>query len=979
MTLDGFTDRLKAGSALTTLDVRLVDMMQDPDSDSPQDARELRLPSSWSDNAALTLAALLDTPRPSETRVRQGMKAFAGLAPRQAVSDKRVLEAGLDIMATRLAGSLTWSAARQNAFEDANTAKTFHDGLIDSLINRLAIPEADLLRNGGVDWAYGDTATDAPDSTLLKRFSVADDNAIEELRRSAEAVLRHSVLEVGARVTETRLKAIGEAIRRCSGDEERFDPRQNAALARAMRQALKDGVPEEAVERALALARQGSSDDALGALMPEMPVSQPVEIEITPDFTRAVEEDEAWSFGETGGSLRARAFRNTLARNVWSFGHPQLSFEPVPQETGPVIHLNLTAFLTEDSQLDADLLADTAKIWALALILTAPTDAPMAATLSLSGQAAVLMASGLAYDSEAGRLAIAALGRLVTLAVREASALAGAKAPSLGPDLDLEALPEQFARIAQHLKGRTGEFKSRAALTRPGVLIASLPVEDALRGLFDADVLGPESLPNAIAPEADESGGYRLRDAARRGLETLGLTPGKIESAEDHAAGQGTIKGAPGISFEDLMLRGIPLDALERLDDSIGEGASIRFALNRWTLGDRVCRDILGIPSDVIEAEGQSLCAALGYSDSDIAITDRYAQGSGTLAECPELSPEQRAVFEIPDAAAQIAMASALEHQINGAVDTRLELDAEAGIDDVSELIDMAGKHRLRRLRLRRTGSGLFDLLPAIDFDKGDYQAEAIKERVVERTVEVERVVERPAARRKLPDRRKGYIQKATVGGHKVYLHTGEFDDGELGEIFIDMHKEGAAFRSLMNNFAIAISIGLQYGVPLEEYVDAFVFTRFEPAGAVEGNDSIQHATSILDYLFRELGVSYLGRDDLAEISPDKADPGGLGKGVEQEKLSQEDAARFISRGFSRGQVPDNILMFAGAAKKAAGANDGDETSTGEFIQIEHQAPSASIARDVTAYSGNPCPECGHFTVVETEDGQRCDACNWHG
>ena len=114
-------------------------------------------------------------------------------------------------------------------------------------------------------------------------------------------------------------------------------------------------------------------------------------------------------------------------------------------------------------------------------------------------------------------------------------------------------------------------------------------------------------------------------------------------------------------------------------------------------------------------------------------------------------------------------------------------------------------------------------------------------------------------SRRRLPDRRKGYIQKATVGGHKVYLHTGEYDDGELGEIFIDMHKEGAAFRSLMNNFAIAISIGLQYGVPLDEFVDAFVFTRFEPAGPVTGNESIRSATSILDYVFRELGVSYLG------------------------------------------------------------------------------------------------------------------------
>ena len=138
--------------------------------------------------------------------------------------------------------------------------------------------------------------------------------------------------------------------------------------------------------------------------------------------------------------------------------------------------------------------------------------------------------------------------------------------------------------------------------------------------------------------------------------------------------------------------------------------------------------------------------------------------------------------------------------------------------------------------------------------------------------------------RERMPDRRKGYTQKAVVGGHKVYLRTGEYDDGRLGEIFIDMHKEGAALRSLLNNFAIAVSLGLQYGVPLEEYVDAFTFTRFEPSGPVQGNDSIKYATSILDYVFRELAVSYLERFDLAHVDPSEAGFDALGKGVEEGK-----------------------------------------------------------------------------------------------
>ena len=173
--------------------------------------------------------------------------------------------------------------------------------------------------------------------------------------------------------------------------------------------------------------------------------------------------------------------------------------------------------------------------------------------------------------------------------------------------------------------------------------------------------------------------------------------------------------------------------------------------------------------------------------------------------------------------------------------------------------------------------------------------------------------------REKLPDRRKGYTQKAVVGGHKVYLRTGEYDDGRLGEIFIDMHKEGAAFRSLMNNFAIAISIGLQYGVPLEEFVDAFTFTRFEPAGLVHGNEHIKNATSILDYMFRELAVSYLGRNDLAHVDPSESGPTTIGQGEAQSKAPEaSSASSYISKGFTRG-TSDRLMLIPGGAGRASG------------------------------------------------------------
>ena len=244
--------------------------------------------------------------------------------------------------------------------------------------------------------------------------------------------------------------------------------------------------------------------------------------------------------------------------------------------------------------------------------------------------------------------------------------------------------------------------------------------------------------------------------------------------------------------------------------------------------------------------------------------------------------------------------------------------------------------------------------------------------------------------RERLPDRRKGYTQKAVVGGHKVYLRTGEYADGRIGEIFIDMHKEGAAFRSLMNNFAIAISVGLQYGVPLEEYVDAFTFTRFEPAGLVQGNDTIKNATSILDYIFRELAISYLGRNDLAHIDPSDIGHDVLGKGEEQSRPPQGSASaptsKFVSRGFVRSKADKLMLVQGGgqAGGQAATALKGElerevEAELGGLewttpAEREAIAEKRSQAR-MKGYTGEACGECGNFTLVRNGTCLKCDTC----
>src|SRR5207344_2411262 len=276
--------------------------------------------------------------------------------------------------------------------------------------------------------------------------------------------------------------------------------------------------------------------------------------------------------------------------------------------------------------------------------------------------------------------------------------------------------------------------------------------------------------------------------------------------------------------------------------------------------------------------------------------------------------------------------------------------------------------------------------------------AEKIVEKIVERIVVMRE-------RERMPDRRKGYTQKAVVGGHKVYLRTGEYDDGRLGEIFIDMHKEGAALRSIINNFAIAVSLGLQYGVPLEEYVDAFTFTRFEPQGPVQGNDSIKYATSILDYVFRELAVSYLERFDLAHVDPSEA--GGfdaLGKGVEEGKPTP--ATNYVSKGLTRSRT-DRLSVVRGtttssssggnitALASVGGARDEvagttalkaePEAKLSPAEQLEHRidpqdarahAKAAASEKRAEArakgYEGEACGECGNFTLVRNGTCMKC-------
>jgi len=266
--------------------------------------------------------------------------------------------------------------------------------------------------------------------------------------------------------------------------------------------------------------------------------------------------------------------------------------------------------------------------------------------------------------------------------------------------------------------------------------------------------------------------------------------------------------------------------------------------------------------------------------------------------------------------------------------------------------------------------------------------------KVVEKVVEkiVEKIVERHPGRRVLPSRRKGYTQKASIGGHKVYLRTGEYEDGSLGEIFIDMHKEGAAFRAMMNNFAMAISLGLQHGVPLDEYVDAFTFTRFEPNGIVIGNDSIKNSTSIIDYIFRELAVSYLDRTDLAHVTPQDVLPDTIGKGAVEggdEDLAERMVKTVASKGFARGRLAgvtgqirnSGIKVIQGGAGTASAIVAPASRSAASEVKVATASSFKAEAADKIAiaksqgFTGNSCSACGNMQMVRNGTCEKCSVC----
>src|SRR5499427_5159719 len=585
----------------------------------------------------------------------------------------------------------------------------------------------------------------------------------------------------------------------------------------------------------------------------------------------------------------------------------------------------------------------------------------------------LLMTSGIPYDSNAGR---AIGGALTAIMTGISYATSAEMAEKLGPFPGYKKNREHMLRVMRnHRRAAYGERTGYEKVATPPVpldhascpdqaLIAhakaawdralSLGEKHGYRNaqstviaptgtiglVMDCDTTGIEPDFALVKFKKLAGGGYFkiINRAVPEALRTLGYGEADIAEIEAYAVGHGTLAQAPAINHTTLKAKGFTEDAIAKIEKALPTAFDIKFAFNKWTLGEDFCRDKLGISAEDLASPNFDLLATIGFGKREIEAANIHVCGAMTVEGAPHLKAEHYPVFDCANPCGRtgkrylsveshIRMMAAAQPFISGAISKTINMPNEASVADCEAAYMLSWRLGLKANALYRDGSKLSQPLNAqLLADDPDEQEEvaaelagdkpAVARAAVAAERIVERIVERQREREKLPNRRKSYTQKATVGGHKVYLHTGEYEDGRLGEIFIDMHKEGAAFRSLMNNFAIAISIGLQYGVPLEEFVEAFTFTRFEPAGIVMGNDSIKNATSVLDYIFRELAVSYLGRHDLAHVPP--AGDDDLGGGVAEGDIKREvkEIAKVTSTGFVRGQFTRLGLVRGNAVAK---------------------------------------------------------------
>ena len=617
--------------------------------------------------------------------------------------------------------------------------------------------------------------------------------------------------------------------------------------------------------------------------------------------------------------------------------------------------------------------------------------------LGYANLGSLLMISGIPYDSDQARAVAASISAIMTGTAFKASA---EMAKVLGPFKQYEKNKEHMLRVIRNHRYaayHADDAYENLEIKPEGIDAGTCPkylMQAACKAWDDALVWGEKygyrnAQVSAIAPtgtigllmdcdttgvEPDfalvkfkklSGGGYFkiVNDSIPVTLRNIGYTSSQTNDIVDYIKGTGSFKNAPFINHETLKAIGFTKSDIEKLERAAVSAFDIRFLFNVFTLGEE-CMQRIGIDREVYTSVDFNLLAETGFSNDQIEEANLFVCGRMTIEGAPHLKEEHLPIFDCANKCGKygerfihphghIRMMAAVQPFICGAISKTINLPNETTEKDIEECYMMGWELGLKAISIYRDGNKFSQPLSASSKDKkSDSKDEAVDyekltaddvlnaaKRIIQLSPDTKfkQQLSNIVQRKKLPEKREGFTQKAKVGGHTIFVRTGEYNDGTLGEVFIDMHKEGASFRSLLNCFAISVSIGLQYGVPLDEFAEKFIFTRFEPSGVVQ-HPNIKNATSVIDYIFRLLSFEYLGREDLVQVKPSELPKEQIQAQVQtQEKVKPKKV-----------NVESNVVAAASEHEKFLGSMMGD-------------APVCNTCGHITIRSGScyKCLNCG--------------------
>jgi len=1003
----------------------------------------------------------------------------------QSVSDDLVNEGGIMDLWVREARLFKYGSGTGSNFSrlrgegESLSGGGKSSGLMSFL--RIGDRAAGAIKSGGTTRRAAKMVTvdiDHPDIEAYVDWKVVEEQKVAALVAGSKLAQKH----MGAVMAACQL---AEAY----GDEDRFDPKINKDLKKAILAARKSMIPENYVQRVIQFAQQGyidiefktyDTDWDSEAYLTVAGQNSNNSVRVSNDYLQAVLDDGDWELikrrdGSVASRIKAKDLWKKIAYAAWACADPGLQYDSTINEwhTCPeggrinasnpcseymflddtacnLASLNLMQFRDADAEFDIPAFEHAVRLWTVTLeisVLMAQFPSKEIAQLSyeyrtlglgFANIGGLLMAAGHSYDSDEGRAICGALSAVMTSIAYATSA---EMASEVGAFPNYKKNAKHMLRVMKNhqlaAEGKASGYEGLSILPVPldtascpdkALVSAAASAWDKAVSLgkkhgyrnaqatviaptgtiglvMDCDTTGIEPDFAIVKFKKLAGGGYFkiINRVVPEALERLGYSQSQIDDVIGYAVGAGSLKTCQSVSINALKDRGFSDAEIDKIEAALGSAFDIKFAFNQFTLGADFCKDKLGITDAQLNDFEFNMLEHLGFSKDEIEAANIHVCGAMTLEGAPHLDEAHLPIFDCANVCGRIGkrflsvdshitMMAAAQPFISGAISKTINMPNSASVQECGDAYMKSWRLGLKANALYRDGSKLSQPLSSglIDeIDDEDDEAEAPMAATSSPQV-IEKVVERiisKAERERLPHRRKGYTQKATVGGHKVYLRTGEYEDGRIGEVFIDMHKEGAAFRSLMNNFAIAVSIGLQYGVPLEEFVEAYTFTRFEPQGIVTGNDAIKMSTSILDYTFRELAISYLDRSDLGHVNVDDLDVTTTGSGETQSDLVN----KVTSRGYIRKQ---GLVVYSndGSAAVAKSYDTEAETmlareenaaitaadSTAEVVVVgavaDHTAERVKQAR-MQGYEGEACPECQNFTLVRNGTCLKCNTC----